>query len=127
MDASASPPCQRIASSTVRARDKAVSRSAPERMSTSRPVGKSPTQNDFVQKRIQQLQDEGAEFIRVNQQQVNFKQQRVGVNRPDLQYNLNGRRYYEEYDTVASGRGPGHWNRIEDNDPLGVIILFVVN
>jgi hypothetical protein len=66
----------------------------------------------------------GATDIRVNQQQVNAAGERVGVNRPDLQYtDANGQRVYTEYDTSTSGRGPGPESRIEANDPNGTVIL----
>ncbi len=61
----------------------------------------------------------GAEDIRLNQQQVNAEGVRVGINRPDLQYTLNNQRYYEEYETSASMRGPAHIERILANDQLG--------
>jgi hypothetical protein len=51
---------------------------------------------------------------------------RVGVNRPDLQYTLNGQRYYEEFDVPSSTRGPAHEARILSNDPSGIVNLFTV-
>jgi hypothetical protein len=63
----------------------------------------------------------------VNQQQVNTAGERVGINRPDLQYNLNGRRYYVEYETQGSTRGPGHIRRIRANDPDGVATIVRQN
>ncbi|MDO4898247.1 MAG: hypothetical protein Q3965_02960, partial [Rothia sp. (in: high G+C Gram-positive bacteria)] len=54
--------------------------------------------------------------IRIDQQQVNAAGQRVGINRPDLQYTLEGKRYYIEYDRSSSGRGPHHAARIKAND-----------
>ena len=69
---------------------------------------------------------QGATDFRVNQHQVNASGQRVGVNRPDLQYtDANGVRQYIEYDTPASGRGPGHESRIMANDPAGNVTLKV--
>lgn len=72
------------------------------------------------------MQEQGGTAFRVNQQQVNVNGVRVGINRPDLQYTLNGQRYYEEFDTLVSTRGPGHAARIEANDPFGIINLFTV-
>jgi hypothetical protein len=63
----------------------------------------------------------------VNQQQVDINGVRVGINRPDLQYTLNGQRFYEEFDTLLSNRGLGHAARIGANDPSGIINLFTVN
>jgi hypothetical protein len=69
----------------------------------------------------------GAENIRVNQQQVAARDsQRVGTNRPNLQFDYNGRRYHVEYDTPMSGRGPGHQSRISSNDPNAETILIIV-
>ncbi len=63
----------------------------------------------------------------MNQQQVTLENsQRVGVNRPDLQFDYNGRRYHVEYDTPTSGRGSGHQSRITSNDPNVEIILLIV-
>ena len=70
-----------------------------------------------------------APAIRVNQQQVNALGQRVGVNRPDLQYTApSGNRVYIEYDNATpsawpnSPRGPGHGQRILANDPNALFI-----
>jgi hypothetical protein len=50
----------------------------------------------------------------------------VGTNRPDLQFDYDGRRYHVEYDTPVSGRGPGHQSRIISNDPDAEILLLIV-
>ena len=69
----------------------------------------------------------GATNIRVNQQQLTFKNsQRVGINRPDLQFDYNNRRYSVEYDSPASGRGPGHQARLTANNPEGDVILIII-
>lgn len=99
---------------------------APRPLPLNRPIGESPTQNAFMQNRITQLQGQGATDFRVNQQQVDVNGTRVGVNRPDLQYTMNGARHYEEYDTPSSDRGPGHEARIKANDPSGTVHLFTV-
>lgn len=85
------------------------------------------TQNEFVQDRIVSLQVEGARDLRVNQQQVDINDVRVGINRPDLQYTINDQRFYEEFDTVSSNRGPGHQVRIEVKGPTGIVNLFEVD
>jgi len=78
-----------------------------------------------MQDDIKAAQDDGGHDFRVNQQQVNANNQRVGTNRPDLQYtDRSGRRQYVEYDTPKSGRGPGHKARIESNDPDGNVKLI---
>jgi hypothetical protein len=107
--------------------DVAVSPKVPGVRETNRPIGSSPSQNAQLQADIQYLESMGVRNIRVNQQQVTLENsQRVGVNRPDLQFDYNGRRYQVEYDTPASGRGPSHQSRITSNDPNAEIILLIV-
>lgn len=50
----------------------------------------------------------------------------MGTNRPDLQYTLNGRRHYVEYEGVANPRGAVHRARITANDPNAVFRLRIV-
>ncbi|MCG7415603.1 hypothetical protein MHK74_13730 [Microbacterium aurum] len=107
-------------------RDAAVSPNAPDVRGLERPVSSSIQQNAFVQARIEQLDQMGATGMRVNQQQVNEAGQRVGINRPDLQYTLNNQRYYEEFDVPSSNRGPAHAERLIANDPNGIVNLFTV-
>jgi hypothetical protein len=68
----------------------------------------------------------GATDVRVNQQQVNALGQRVGVNRPDLQYTLNGKRYYVEYEGQTNPRGSAHEARVLANDPNASFMLRIV-
>lgn len=92
-----------------------------------RPISSSLSQNAQLQADIKYLDSIGATNIRVNQQQVTAENaRRVGINRPDLQFDYNGRRYQVEYDIPASGRGPGHQSRIKSNDPDADIILLIV-
>jgi hypothetical protein len=99
----------------------------PKLQPTTRPIGRSPSQNAQLQADIQYLDSLGARNIRVNQQQITvLNDQRVGINRPDLQFDYNGRRYHVEYDSPTSGRGSGHQSRITSNDPNAVIILLIV-
>lgn len=91
-----------------------------------RPVGNSPTQNAFVQARIQQLRNANATNIRVNQQQLDQLGNRVGINRPDLQYTLGGQRFAEEFDVPSSARGLAHLGRLLANDPSLIVGLFTV-
>jgi hypothetical protein len=89
--------------------DVAVNPTAPSAKALNRPVGLSPTQNAEVQADIALARAEGATEFRVNQQQVDAAGNRVGTNRPDLQYtDANGQRVYVEYDRTSSTRGPGH-------------------
>ncbi|HEX5754652.1 MAG TPA: hypothetical protein VFZ09_51185 [Archangium sp.] len=107
--------------------DAAVNPKVPRFRETDRPIGSSPSQNAQLQADIEYLRSIGAENIRVNQQQVAARNsQRVGTNRPDLQFDYEGRRYQVEYDTPTSGRGPGHQSRITSNDPDAKIILLIV-
>jgi hypothetical protein len=107
--------------------DAAVKPTVPGVKPLQRPVGSSPTQNAQLQADIQSLRQMGATNIRVNQQQITYNNgQRVGVNRPDLQFDYRGRHYHVEYDTPMSGRGPGHQSRISSNDQEAEVILLIV-
>ena len=107
--------------------DVAVSPRVPEFRQLNRPIGSSPSQNAQIQADVEYLRTLGATNIRVNQQQLTMEsRQRVGINRPDLQFDYNGRRYQVEYDTPTSGRGPGHQSRITSNDPDAETILLIV-
>jgi len=109
------------------AQDVRVNPNAPAPLPLNRPVGLSATQNQYVQDRIQGLAAQGATDFRVNQQQVDINGTRVGINRPDLQYSLNGERVYEEFDVPPSTRAPTHQVRLEANDPAGRVELFEVS
>lgn len=99
----------------------------PGRLEPERPISSSPSQNAQLQVDIEYLQIKGATNIRVNQQQVMVRdRQRVGVNRPDLQFDYNNRRYHVEYDSPTSRRGAGHQSRITSNDPEAEVILLIV-
>jgi hypothetical protein len=120
-------PTAQVAPSPRLPQDAAVNPSVPKRRRMDRPIGPSPTQNAQVQADIQYLDKMGATNIRVNQQQLNVDaSQRLGINRPDLQFDYKGRRYHVEYDTPTSSRGPGHQSRITSNDPNAEIILLIM-
>ncbi len=105
-----------------------VNPTAPPVRPLNRCIGNSPPQNAAMQVDIVAARAQDATDFRVNQEQVNAAGQRVGTNRPDLQYtDANGRRVYVEYDTTSSTRGPGHLTRIMANDPNGTVILRTVN
>lgn len=107
--------------------DAAVSPTVPKLRKQDRPIGSSPTQNAQLQADIKYLESMNAKNIRVNQQQLKLNNdQRVGINRPDLQFDYAGRRYHVEYDTPSSGRGAGHQSRITSNDPAADVILLIV-
>jgi len=106
------------------AQDIAVSPVAPRALGLGRSIGRA-SHNQELQAEIAAL-PRGATGIRVNQQQVNALGQRVGINRPDLQYTLNGQRYYVEYEGLANPRGALHEARILANDPGANFILRIV-
>jgi len=92
-----------------------------------RTIGNTPSQNLAVQNEVDRLTALGAGDVRVNQQQVNLNGDRVGINRPDLQYTLDGQRHYVEWDRSSSSRGEVHRDRILANDPLGNVILHTLD
>ena len=105
-----------------RAQDIAVSPVAPSRLPTSgRSIGRA-SHDQALRTDLSNL-PASARDVRVNQQQVNAAGQRVGVNRPDLQYTLNGQRYYVEYEGVPPVRGAEHTARITANDPTAIVIV----
>lgn len=105
----------------------AVNPQAPRQLPTTRAVGESATQNAAVQTRVAEVRSLRATDIRVNQQQVNAAGERVGINRPDVQYTLNGVRYNEEFETSVSTRGPAHVERILLNDPAGQARFWTID
>jgi hypothetical protein len=107
--------------------DVAVSPKVPKVRQLNRPIGSSLSQNAQIQADVEYLRTIGARNIRVNQQQLTTdSRQRVGINRPDLQFDYNGRRYHVEYDSPTSGRGLGHQSRLTSNDPNAETILLIV-
>ncbi|HKV93600.1 MAG TPA: RHS repeat-associated core domain-containing protein [Candidatus Angelobacter sp.] len=83
-------------------------------------VGPSPTQNAQAQADAEAARAAGHTDIRMNQQQVNARGERVGINRPDLQStDANGVRHYTEYDR-SSTNADAHAQRTQANDPNGV-------
>ncbi|MFL5345259.1 MAG: hypothetical protein ACJ8AT_10720 [Hyalangium sp.] len=108
-------------------RDAAVKAKVPDLLPLDRPISPSPRQNAQLKVDIEYLDKLGAENIRVNQQQLTLKNgQRVGINRPDLQFDYDNRRYSVEYDSPASGRGPGHQARLTANDPDATVIRIII-
>ncbi len=107
--------------------DVAVKPTIPPLLQTTRSIGPSPSQNAQLQADIHYLKSLGARNIRVNQQQIiALDKQRVGTNRPDLQFDYMGRRYHVEYDSPTSNRGHGHQSRITSNDPNAETILLTI-
>jgi uncharacterized Zn-binding protein involved in type VI secretion len=74
---------------------------------------KDPKQKEYIDKL---KNEQRATDIRVGQEQVNINGERVGINKPSLQYTLDGKRYYySRFENAA---------RIRANDSDGVIILI---
>jgi hypothetical protein len=120
-------PTRQVAPGPRLPQDVAVNPKAPRERATTRPIGPSPSQNAQLQADIEYLGNIGATNIRVNQQQLNLENKaRVGISRPDLQFDYTGRRYSVEYDSPASGRGPGHQSRLTNNDPDTDVILIII-
>jgi hypothetical protein len=76
-----------------------------------------PDHNDAIDQRIKDLQeDKSVDGIRKNQVQVNKDGNRVGNNRPDVQYDKDGVHHNVEYDTKHRSSDK-HRETIEKNDP----------
>jgi hypothetical protein len=104
------------------AQDVNVDPNPPAVMQTAgRRIGPSATQNADCDAEEQAAIALGATDIRKNQQQVNYFGVRVGTNRPDLSYSLNGQRFYFEWDSDPNS-GLNHLVRIMSNDPNGIVI-----
>ena len=72
--------------------------------------------NQMIDDVIADARAQGATNIRKNQQQVDVNGSKVGTNRPDVQYDLNGKHHNVEIDTTKAG-STGHQNTIPKNDP----------
>jgi hypothetical protein len=81
------------------------------------------THNDAIDQRVRALQsDSTVSNIRKNQQQVDVNGNKVGTNRPDLQYDKSGCHRCVEYDTVPRN-STRHGDVIRANDPKTKIEL----
>jgi len=81
-----------------------------------RPHG-GPEHNQAIDDRVGQLRnDPSVENIRKNQVQVDAQGNRVGNNRPDVQYDRDGTHHNVEYDTNQRS-SDRHRPTIERNDP----------
>jgi hypothetical protein len=109
-------------------RDIAANPVPPSALPTNRPIGTSSAQNARAQQIVRDARVQGATDIRVNQQQVNAAGERVGINRPDVQFTTaDGCRVCVEIDRPTSNRGPIHQGRILSNDGNARVILKTVN
>ena len=75
------------------------------------------SQNDDLQRTIEQLHYQGAEDILVNAPQQSAYGYQVGYNHPELQYTLDGKRYYVLWLTEESKLAQYKAQRIAANDP----------
>jgi len=80
--------------------------------------------NSAIDKYIDDLPKE-ATNIRKNQAQVEINGKKVGTNRPDVQYDMNGQHMNVEFDTKPDN-GLQHQQTIQNNDPNTKVILKTV-
>jgi RHS repeat-associated protein len=99
----------------------------PQQNPVGRTIGTNANQNRAVADYVNTLQKLNATDIRVNQQQINIHGERVGINQPDLQYTLSGKRIYVEWDRVPASRAIPHGERIMANDPDGIVYLYTMD
>lgn len=96
-----------------------------------RRVGRSPAQNRQVQADAAWADSMGATDIRINQQQIGagvdaHPGARFGINRPDLQFTLDGVRLHIEYDRAPATRALPHAIRLLANDPDSIVVLLTM-
>ena len=79
--------------------------------------------NDAIDQRVEALNaDPAVTNVRKNQVQVDANGNRVGNNRPDVQYDRCGVHHRVEYDTVPAN-GARHGDVIRRNDPNAAVEL----
>ncbi len=79
--------------------------------------------NNAIDKKVEELkEDSSVTNIRKNQQQVDKDGNKVGTNRPDIQYDKDGCHYCIEYDHAPKNRR-NHKTFIEANHPEAIIEL----
>ena len=74
---------------------------------------------------ISRNKQQGKQNIRKNQTQVDVNGNKVGSNRPDVQYDENGQHVCVEFDT-KSENGLKHQQTIQNNDSNAKVILKTV-
>lgn len=74
---------------------------------------------------ISRNKQQGKQNIRKNQTQVDVNGNKVGSNRPDVQYDMNGQHMNVEFDTKPEN-GLQHQQTIQNNDPNTKVILKTV-
>ncbi len=79
-----------------------------------------------INKKIKEIKEENGQDIRKNQQQVDAKNNKVGNNRPDVQWNdTNGNHHCYETDRSVSN-SIKHGKTIRANDPNAIIELNIL-
>jgi len=92
---------------------------APNNLGNTRGIHGGVNHDDFINDITSDLQNDplvDPQSIRKNQQQVDVNGDKVGSNRPDLQYNRDGVHHNVEIDTKDTG-SLGHQKTIPQNDP----------
>lgn len=89
----------------------------------SKPHG-GKTHNTVIDNTIDHL-PKGAKNVRKNQTQVDAKGNKIGNNRPDIQYDLNGTHYNVEIDNNPA-RSAEHGRVLKQNDPNSQVILILI-
>lgn len=83
--------------------------------------------NAAIESKIGTLKnDPGVTGVRKNQAQVDVNGNKVGNNRPDIQYDKNGTHHAEEFDR-SGARGDAHRQTIERNDPKVVCTTTTIS
>ena len=88
-----------------------------------RAVGRSGLQNQLAQQHAATARALGAADIRINQTQI-AGGLRVGWNRPDLQFTLDGVQFHLEYDRAPARRAGPHAVRLLSNDWNAAVFLI---
>ena len=79
--------------------------------------------DNSIERKLKEIKEQGATDIRKNQAQVDAKGNKVGKNRPDLQWNdANGKHHCWEVDHNPSN-SVRHGNVILSNDPNAILEL----
>jgi hypothetical protein len=89
------------------------------------PAHGNPDHDEAIIEKAAEVEAAGATDIRKNQVQVDINGNRVGDNKPDLQYNLDGVHHNWEVDR-APARSLAHGEKIRANDPYAVCTLTML-
>ena len=98
----------------------------PPRDLPGRKIGGTPTQEAQMWADVEWALKQGAKDVRIDEFQVDIDGNYQGVNRPDVQYTLNNKRFYLEYEQLRNPRGRPHAERTITNDPKGTVLVKLV-